>query len=169
MAKRAISGSIELHNDRIYVSCTIDVNSVNFRFVSPPEIFNGDYKGITFRYFNFDENHYDDYDGGDERLTIVFDFDNKYNWNHDDLVRIMPVNEYIHTDFRDLVDAGYFERRMEHFQHRDDIEDYQLFDFNTTWNDNNHGRQVEPRNHKEEKTFSPRLTKKDILLSVTRR
>lgn len=176
MPDNGIEATVELNDkeDALIINCTLAVKSEGFSYSNQNEAFtHGDLKGITFRYSHSNPEEYDIFEPGKHLMNVQFEIPNEGKWNKGDLVRIMPVNENDEKEFISIVDSGYFTERMEHFGTRDNIQDDELIIFNTGFKQT----RVNPRSgdtskagyEKSKQKAQPRLTKKDLILSITKR
>ena len=166
-----INGTLELDTitNTIYANITMYVASSDFKYANNfLALQAGNYGGLALRYYDTVNN---DPDNGPWTvpLTIQFNFPNTKNWQENDKIRVMSLNEEQQSVFTGL--QPYFLARMAAF--RDTPVTYpQLVTFNNQWNTNNPNNQVvtgsptTKEDNKEVKGFIPRLTKDDTVLSL---
>ena len=178
MNTRNITGKIELDTttNRLYADIWMNVSNAEFKYaddfllLQTPENF----KGIAFQYFNT-VNNTPDTGLPSTPMNVVFECNNPNNWQVNDTIRIMSLNEKEHTVFEGL--KPYFEERVKKFQNRP-ITLQELKDFNDEWNrlhPNNHVTTAEAPNEQENystggeeyRIMTPRLTKDGSMLSIT--
>lgn len=173
-----ISGKLELDttSNRIYADIWLTVDNTDFRYASnflDIKTASG-YKGIAFQYFNT-VNNAPDSGRGTVPMHVVFDFNNGDNWQVNDTIRVMSLNEEDKTVFEGL--KPYFVERMGYFRN-DPSTLPELITFNNVWNSKNptnpvyvpDSLQVAAKNHKSDGNISimtPRITKDGGILSLT--
>jgi hypothetical protein len=179
-----ITGTLELDTatNRVYADLLLNVPNTDFKYANSYmslQTTPGNFKGLAFRYF--DTVHNDPDNGGTTQMHVVFNFANDKNWAVNDLIRVMSFDEDQQTVFQAL--KPYFEQRMSTFQNNP-ITAAQLSSFNATWNAAHTTNPVTtgpsvsssaepakkgPDGKPVKMIFSPRLTRDDSILSLTRK
>lgn len=166
-----ISGTLELDTatNTIYANLTMYVASSNFKYANNyMPLQTGNYGGLALRYYDT-VNNAPDNGPWNVPLTIQFTFPNTKNWQVNDNIRVMSLDEETQSVFTGL--QPYFLARMAAF--RDiPVTNPQLVNFNNQWNAGNPlnpvttGTPNTKEGDTEVKGFIPRLTKDDTVLSL---
>ena len=166
-----ISGTLELDTttNTIYANLTMYVASSDFKYANNFMAMQaGNYGGLAIRYYDT-VNNAPDNGPWTVPLTIQFTFPNTKNWQVNDDIRVMSLNEETQSVFTGL--QPYFLARMAAFG--DIPVTYpQLVTFNNQWNASNPnnpvvtGTPTTKEDNTEVKGFIPRLTKDDTVLSL---
>lgn len=166
-----ITGTLELDTatNTIYANLTMYVASSNFKYANNYiALQTGNYGGLALRYYD-NVNNAPDNGPWNVPLTIQFTFPNTKNWQVNDNIRVMSLNEETQSVFTSL--QPYFLARMAAFRNTP-ITYSQLVTFNNQWNAGNPSNPVvtgtpnTKDDNKEIKGFIPRLTKDDTVLSL---
>ena len=134
-----------------------------------PELFKEDgYFGLAFRYFDRINQTTDNNEVFE--MPVKLEFSNIYEWEDGNNVRIMAMNENEDNIFRNL--RPYFEDRIAKFKNDRDITDEMLKTHNEGWNNRkppylNVGIYNTGNNNLG--ILTPKLTKKDFILSITKK
>ncbi|RZJ62387.1 MAG: hypothetical protein EOO45_22550, partial [Flavobacterium sp.] len=108
-----ITGTLELDKktDSIYADIWMRVPNADYKSVDNMVLETGEsFKGVSFMYYDSVNNAPDN--GNDTiPMHVVFRFKNDKNWQVNDSIRVMSLNEEDQTTFREL--KNYFELRMD--------------------------------------------------------
>lgn len=173
-----ITGTLELEPDTktIYADLWLKVSSHDFKFAHDfmPLQTDKSYKGIAFRYYDTVDNAPDN--GKDTvQIHVVFNFINDMDWQVDDTIRVMSLDEDQNITFKGL--KPYFLSRMNFFENSP-CNYEELLAFNSAWNSENPKNQVAtareeadvmPEKSNKQKSrvkMMPKLTKDDGVLTL---
>jgi len=159
---------LDTATNRIFADLWLNVSNADFKYANDFMQIQttGNYKGITFRYFDTVNNKPDS--GLDSiPMHVVFNFANNKNWRINDSIRLMSLNEEQNSTFVGL--KPYFEKRIEHFQNNN-VSFSDLVAFNNQWNEDNPKNPVVTATDSVQPSrilrFIPRLTKDGTIVSL---
>lgn len=163
--------------NKIYGIIHLKVASKDFQKAGEIELFeviqnHNTYHGIAYRYVNSDNTIIDN--GDTETMEVKFEFENNQNWAEGECIKIMSLNESNQNAFKDL--RPYFEKRLSEYPNIE-MSVTQLKDFDTEWNskhEDTNSRHLRVNTHldeddKEKEKFTPKLTKQDMIIRLTKK
>jgi hypothetical protein len=125
-----LSGSVDVDGGFIEVSLMLKTSSPHYQYGENIIVDNAR-KGIVFRYYHVNNPGLPDTGAYAANTPIKFRFARPANWNINDLVRVMYINESDSTVFNGL--RGYFELKLATFGY-DLKTDAEHRIFNAAWN-----------------------------------
>lgn len=169
-----VSGNICLSSDKkqIRVNLLLRVSDSEFKYGGrnyyiEEEVDGVKYKGLVFSYFHSEEPGRCDGDIFDDspRMLVEEEItdDNFVNWNDNDEVRILALNEVDYFDF--IAMRAYFKKYVRNFKTRG-VTASEFDGFNSTWNGNNEDYQVNVCSDDDTHIKKPRYTKDGGILNL---
>ena len=161
--------AIYIKNDtdgsKLDIQLKLNVKSDNFKFSGKYMLLkSGNFKAIVVMYYN--DSLPDDRDISDlpgVKININKIIENEFNWNENDTVRLMCLNEKDEVAFYGLED--FFMERLKKFGNT--LQKPCVYDgFNAKWNDAHKYNTVDYSRNKMKIDKKPRLTKDDGMLTL---
>lgn len=158
-----LSGCLKLNSqtNKIEGQLKLLVKDSSFKFYGQPKFFKTDngYHGIAFRYGNGNGGE-DQETGGSYSMPINLSEHNEHDWQINDRIRVMGMNEDNLSEFLSL--DSYFKHRLDYFKH-DTIDLATLKEFDLEWNSHTY-EDINP--DKLIELDKPKLSKGDLILKL---
>lgn len=161
---------LDTKTQKIYATFYLKVKTSNFKQQGNPELFeipigSINAHGLAYRYVDLSYPDNPD-DGENVDMKVEFKFDNVENWEIGNKIKIMSLNEKSDSVFRFL--RPYFKERLMNYP-ESEMTKQELINWNTSWNNRNEDRLDVNSYVKNKEIFTPKLTKQDMIIKLTKK